>query len=740
MQFAIENLEAEKILQKILHTAAEQAPVGSGIIIYFVDTVLFPEPKDNLWKQMEGKVEALVKERLDEVVTSIANNAATSLLIRLRSLGGQLRQFRYLTDVAERKARLGFLLSQIESAVAECAALPNAHLLTAAEVLRPLTLTHVAVLMEQKQLEPHRYEHQAALNHAAIMYSELADKLYERAKWWRQSLIAGGNGIIHMSDLFVDEVRRTKKVQMVFYDRFANNRWQPGERGMAVKTMTTGTVKMDQRSEEFETVKDAMEKAVPVYAKQVFDEYEALWNRKLLKYTQEMLNLVDWPVVNREKLGEVVFPRRVYTFPIVPAPHRGKTAGVLDRLDLFLEQQMDQFTVAGPRYVQTYRLPAAELEGKHGEMHHRADTYDTAVACIYFQERGQMDRARDLGDALVAALNHDAIGGGRIVAATRAGELLDRGLSSTTSIFHRDGGRRDVGNMCWAGLALTRLYHRTGRYRYLHAAETIGHHIVSTCTVDDAWGGFSGGQDHWGTVYRWRSVEHNVDAFSFFANLAHLTGEAHWADASATARKLVLACRVTDPNKPNVVYYCTGTKSPPTGKELDALVQSGRLKPGETPPPELNDTVVPTDTQSWTALAGIDPGPSEGYSLIYMMHNMQAESAGYFGFRFARNGTEVQNEATAGAVMALQLSKAGLQHAAGRCYDSLLRQIEHAPNADGYGLVATPAPEATTGPGLGWSYFNFLHVASSAWTGLALLAKEDAGANPYAPLSAVRKA
>lgn len=739
MEFALENLEAEKILQKILHTAAEQSPVGSGIIIYFVDTVLFPEPKDNLWKQMEGKVEALITQRLDEVVTSIANNAATSLLIRLRSLGDQLRQFRYLTDIAERKARLGFLLSQIESAAAECAALPNAHLLTAAEVLRPLTLTHVAVLMEQKQLEPHRYEHQAALNHAAIMYSDLAGKLYDRARWWRQSLIAGGNGIIHMTDLFVDEVRRTKKVQMVFYDRFANNRWQPGERGMAVKTMTTGTVKMDQRSDEFENTKSAMEKAIPVYAKEVYDEYEALWNKKLLKYTKEMLNLVDWPVVDREKKGEIVFPRRVYTFPLVPAVHRSAKAGVLDRLDLFLEQQMDQFAIAGPRYVQTYRLPAAELEGRHGEMHHRADTYDTAVACIYFQERGQMDRARDLGDALVVALNHDGIGGGRIVAATRAGELLDRGLAGTTSIFHHDGGRRDVGNMCWAGLALTRLHHRTRRYRYLHAAETIGHHIVSTCAVDDAWGGFSGGQDHWGTVYHWRSVEHNVDAFSFFANLHHLTGEDHWAQASASARKLVRACRITDATKPNVAYYCTGTKSPPTGEALDALVKSGRLKPGETPPPELNDTVVPTDTQSWTALAGIDPGPNEGYSLIYMMHHMHAESAGFFGFRFARNGTEVQNEATAGAVMALQLSKAGLQHAAGRCYDSLVAQIEKAPNADGYGLVATPAPEATTGPGLGWSYFNFLHVASSAWTGLALLAKEDPGANPYAPLAAVRK-
>jgi hypothetical protein len=347
-------------------------------------------------------------------------------------------------------------------------------------------------------------------------------------------------------------------------------------------------------------------------------------------------------------------------------------------------------------------------------MHYRADTYDSAVACIFFMERGRMDRARDLGDAMVAALNHDAIGGGRIVAASRANELLDPGLGHTTSVFTPDGGVRDVGNMCWAGLALTRLYHRTRAYRYLHAAETIGRCIVENCTVPDDWGGFSGGEDHWGTKRLWRSVEHNVDAFSFFANLHHLTGDAQWAEASESARRLVLACRIVE--RRDVVYYCTGT--------------------GVTQ--ELNRGVVPTDTQSWTALAGIDPGPNEGYSLIYMMHHMNTTSAGFQGARFARDGKEVQNEATAGAAMALWLSKAGLRHAAEDYYASLLRQITEAPNGDGYGLVATPVPEADTGPGLGWKYFNFLHVASTAWTGLALLAKEDPGANPYAPLSAVR--
>jgi hypothetical protein len=713
MQFALENLEAEKILQQIIHVAAEQSPVGSGLITYLVDTVLFPEPKDHLWSQMEGRVQAMVDSRLDQVVTSIAANTATSLLARLKSLGSQLQQFRYLSDRDERKMRLAILASQIESAVAECAALPNAHLLPATDVLRPLALAHVALLFDQKTLEPHRYEHQAALNHTAILYSDLAARLYERARWWRLSLVAEGEGRLVYTDLFVSEAARTKRVQIAFYDRFAQNRWQPGERGQAIVTVTTGTVPMDRRSDEFEDAKAGVERRLVEYGKTVAAEYEGLWNRKLLGFTQKFMDLVDWPVVKREEKGEVVVKRPVRTFPITPL--RGAAGTALDRLELFLEQQMDQFTLSGPRYVQTYRLPSAALAGPNARLHLRADTYDTAVACIFFQERGRMDRATDLADALVAAVNHDDRGGGRIVAATRADELLDRGLGGVTSMYHDDGPRRDVGNMCWAGIALTRMFHRTGRYRYLHAAESLGRWIAGNCAVADEWGGFSGGEDQWQGRYGWRSVEHNVDAFSFFANLHHLTGERRWADASESARTLVLACRVQQ--KRDVVFYVTGT---------------GLTK-------ELNAGVVPTDTQSWTALAGIDPGPNEGYSLIYMLHNMDTESAGYAGTRFARDGKEVQNEATAGAAMALWLSKAGLQTAAERYYESLVRQISGAANGDGYGLVATPAPEADTGPGLGWKYFNYLHVASSAWTGLALLAREKASANPYAALSEVSK-
>lgn len=721
MELALDKLNAEDVLHQLINVAAGQIPVGGGFVNYLVDTVIFPKPEVDLWKEVEGKAEALLKLRMDQMVSSLAASSATVLFARLRAFGNQLRQFQYITDREERKQRLGIMLTQLDSALAECAALPGAYALTAPDVLRPLSLAHVAVLLELKALEPHRYEHQSALNQTAIMYSDLAGKLFERALAWRRTMIGRGEGYLHIWDNNVTTTHpRTHDVHIQVYDKFWNNVWQPGENGVSIIHKTAVGLYMDKVDNRYEDLKTAVYSELTTYDERVVAEFTALWDKKLLNYTKEFMKLVDWDGVKREKEGKATADRRVLTFPLriapAPAPSVAAKGSVLDRLDLFLEQQMDQFTVTGPRYAQTYRLPPEALKGEHALMHWRADTYDTAVACIYFQERGEMDRARDLADALVIALNHDARGGGRIVAATRADELLDRGMGNTTSIHVHDGGRRDVGNLCWAGLALTRMHHRTGRYRYLHAAETIGRWIVGNCTVADDWGGFSGGEDQWGGKYAWRSVEHNVDAFSFFANLHHLTGEQAWAGASASARKLVLACRVQ--KGPSVVYYVTGT---------------GTTK-------VLNEGVIPTDTQSWTALAGIDPGPNEGYSLIYMMHNMDTTTAGFAGTRFAQHGSEVQNEATAGAAMALWLRGGdGMRKGAERYYDSLLRQIREARNGDGYGVVATPAEKADTGPGLGWSYFNFLHVASSAWTGLALLAQQDPGANPYAPLSQVRK-
>ena len=119
-----------------------------------------------------------------------------------------------------------------------------------------------------------------------------------------------------------------------------------------------------------------------------------------------------------------------------------------------------------------------------------------------------------------------------------------------------------------------------------------------------------------------------------------------------------------------------------------------------------------------------------------MLDRLSDKTVGYSGFKFALNGSGIQCEASAGAVMALFLQGGQLRDKAQSFYGSLDAIIKRATNGDGLGVVATPGAEADTGPGLGWKYFNWLHVASSAWTGLAFLARENPYANPYAPVTA----
>ena len=443
------------------------------------------------------------------------------------------------------------------------------------------------------------------------------------------------------------------------------------------------------------------QRLVADYGEKAKQEVYDWWDEHLTRTTADFMQFVDWPGQNGERKPKDRMA--VQAYPLQRVATVTDATPQLDRIDLYLGQQMDQFSISGPRYTQTYRLPGVVKFGEKGNMFYRADTYDTSVAAIYFTLRDQLQRATDLADALCAAMEHDPRGGGRIVAATKATAVIDSDDNYATSVFFPDGGTRDIGNMCWAGLALTRLYAKTRHFRYLYSAQVIGNWIRANCTVNDAWQGFSGGEDAWGAKRLWRSVEHNVDAYAFFRNLHALTQDAGWLDAANRARTLVMACRQP------AGFYVTGTGNDQT----------------------LNAGVVPTDTQSWTALANVSP-ESNAASLQYMLDNCSTTSGGFAGFKFAVNGTGVQNEVTAGAVMALHLQGATFRDRAGAYFDSLTNQQKSAPNTDGLGVVATPVPEADTGPGLGWKYFNWLHVASTAWTGLALLARDNAYANPYA--------
>lgn len=718
MKVEFENFSSEELLQQVIHLATDQAPYGSGKVLnYVIDTIFFPKPEidesEALWKKLEKNVSKMVEKKVDDAVQQMLGDIiAGSMIRKLSAFGNLFRQLRYISNIQEKKMHLALLTNEANNLIADINNVPPYYLEKAAKFLQVLAASHIATIMELKLIEPELYKHQSALNNMAILYSDAAAGMFNRSMSWRRAMIGEGRGALHEWDSkiekkFGDAFQKDKKVvNICVKDKYYKGKWQYGE-GEIVVFKTTPPISVDGGREEYARTKEEVYKALREYDEGVQNEWTEYWNIILLNVTKSFMNLVDWDGYNKEKNGEIPKVPNQLVFPVVPSQSAHHSAGSIESIDLFLEQQMDQFAISGPRYVQTYRPPGPGFSGDYNTVFLRADTYDTSMALIYFVVRGDLKRACDLGDGLVQAMNHDSKGEGRIVAASYADKLIDPTLNYITSTYVPDGGRRDIGNMSWAGIALTRLYHVTKTYRYLHAAETIGQWIITNCTKNDNWKGFTGGEDHWGGKYHWRSVEHNTDCVSFFDNLYALTGKEIWKTARESARTLVKACLIQN------TYYVTGTG---TGQEL-------------------NSGVIPTDCQSWVSLARVNPD-TDMNSLMFM-NKMTTESNGFVGTKFALAGSEIQNEATAGAAMALWFARdksESFGDLALKYMNSLERQIKEASNSIGYGVVATPAKEADTGEGLGWKYFNYLHVASSAWTGLALLGKENQEANPYASL------
>jgi hypothetical protein len=661
---------------------------------------IFPSTPTDLFAQFQDRVALMIDRKLEVAVGQATFNRVAS---ELNALALAFQGFAEVVDVEERKRRLTSLVTQADVVFSGIQSVPPRYLAQIADTILVIATIHLAALLDEVQHHPERYEHQIALNEAAIRYSDLAGATRDRFLWYRMSQIAEGIGLVTATEVRRNTVQ-TEEKQVTFYALDDMYDWQEkvyGVRQICTPQLVTGWIPVEGMTQDYYDKQAQTAANIVAYADAEKQKVYEWWDTHLTSYTQKFMDLVDWQGRQsgrkpRDRMLLRAYPR---------TPSADPSATLLQRIDLFLGQQMDQFVTSGPRYVQTYRVPGDLSRSVVGNMLTRADSYDTAVAAIYFTVRGDLRRAADLADGLCTALEHDAIGGGRIVAATQADRLIDPEESYATSVFVYDGATRDVGNACWAGLALTRLYARTGNYRYLHNALAIGRWLVGECAVADAWQGFSGGEDNWANKRLWRSVEHNVDAFALFNNLYSLTGDAAWQTAAESARTLVRACRTVSG------YYVTGTGTTQV----------------------LNDGVIPTDVQTWTTLADIDPAHASA-SLSFMLAQLTATDATFAGFRFSLAGTGVQNEVTAGAAMALMHAGGDLAKAADAYLESLTRQQTTAPGADGLGVVATPATEAYTGDGLGWKYFNWPHVASTAWTGLAMLYRDDASANPYAPV------
>ncbi|MFE0455741.1 Tat pathway signal sequence domain protein [Streptomyces sp. NPDC058914] len=250
----------------------------------------------------------------------------------------------------------------------------------------------------------------------------------------------------------------------------------------------------------------------------------------------------------------------------------------------FLAAAMDAYPEhGGVRLAQSYTDQAGLFS--------TAFTYDNALAVLAHLASRTADghaRAVTLGDALLYAQAHDPVyDDGRLRQAYNVGPYTFYDGSPQPDGFVRADGTVNVGtqfgftgtavgDMAWAGIALSTLAGRTGKRRFLTGAVRIGEWIERVGRTDEPLGGYKFGVDGADQKLPFTSTEHNTDLVGLFGRLARLTGDRIWLDRRARA-----AAFVRKMWEPSQGFFYTGTNDGVT----------------------INKSPIPEDTQTWTHLA-----------------------------------------------------------------------------------------------------------------------------------------
>ncbi|MEV0226653.1 Tat pathway signal sequence domain protein [Streptomyces sp. NPDC050704] len=250
----------------------------------------------------------------------------------------------------------------------------------------------------------------------------------------------------------------------------------------------------------------------------------------------------------------------------------------------FLAAAMDAYPDhGGVRLAQSYSDQAGLFS--------TAFTYDNALAVLAHLAAGTADgrgRAVVLGDALLYAQAHDpAYDDGRLRQAYNVGPyVFFDGVPQPDGFVRADGTANvgtqfgftgtAVGDMAWAGIALSALARRTGARRFLAGAVRIGEWIERNARTDEPLGGYKFGVDGAGAKLPFSSTEHNTDLVCLFGRLGRLTGERVWGERRARAEAFVKKMW-----EPGEGFFYTGTNDGVT----------------------VNRAPIPEDAQTWTHLA-----------------------------------------------------------------------------------------------------------------------------------------
>lgn len=361
----------------------------------------------------------------------------------------------------------------------------------------------------------------------------------------------------------------------------------------------------------------------------------------------------------------------------------------------------------GPVFVASYRPGPGEAEVP-ASLRSSAFTYDNALAAIALIACGEVDRARRIGDALLAALSRDrTFSDGRVRNAYRAGSVgqgllpLPGWWDAQQALWAEDAYQDGTatGNVAWAALTLLTLDavapsggYRTGARRMLA--------WITNQTIDPREPkGYSGGVDGFDpnqTRLTWKSTEHNLDVHAVAAWLHRLDGRAEDAATATTARSFLDAVYAPEP---------------------------GVFRLGTTPQGTVQPTThIALDTQLWPLIGVIDAPESWRRALDFAERNLATR--GGFDFNEDRDGLWVEGTAQA----ALTVRALGRPAEAKRLLATLAGQV----SPTGF-LFATDVARLTTGIAVGpasagpdFYYFRRPHLGATAWGVLATL-----GWNPF---------
>lgn len=333
------------------------------------------------------------------------------------------------------------------------------------------------------------------------------------------------------------------------------------------------------------------------------------------------------------------------------------------------------------------RLPPSYGSGHLAEIGlTTAYTYDVSLTIIAYATREDpesLSRARTLADTLIQLQASDPAQDGRLrggyepIPWDEDGEIIPVMSSS------------DTGNLAWAGLALLRVHALTGEPQYLQAATRLGEWIVNNTWDDRGSGGFTGGRDGDDQPIEWKSIEHNLDAYALFTQLAEYTGEGTWTQAADHARDLLDSLW-----EPDDGHFWIGTTSD-----------------GET----INtEDYVPQDGQSWSWLALRDP--EYAAALDWVSDNLAVSDGKLSGVKVADQDdptSAIWLEGTAQFATALICRNYSGDYQQALDYLETLRLAQtQAPGADGKGIVAASQDGTAGGDN---TIYSSTHTGTTSW-------------------------